>query len=59
MFLKEKIFVLENDVKSIKLSDDTNKVVCLIFINKDQIIIRGELDCSDTNIEPPIIKMIE
>ena len=56
MFIKEKIFVLNNTDKAIKLTDETNKVVCLIFINKDQIIIRGELDCGDTNIEPPVIK---
>ena len=56
MFIKEKIFVLNNTDKAIKLTDESNKVVCLIFINKDQIIIRGESDCGDTNIEPPVIK---
>lgn len=55
MFREEKIFVLDNTERCIKLSD-SDRMVALIFINKDRIIIKGELEAVDSSIQPPEIK---
>lgn len=56
MFKEEKIFVLENKDRTIKLFDDTGKILSLIFIKDNRIIIRGDLEAGDSQISPPEIK---
>lgn len=55
MFREEKIFILDNTERCIKLSD-SDRIVALIFITKDRIIIKGELEVGDSSIKPPEIK---
>ena len=56
MFKEEKIFIIKIDEpRSVKLEVD-GRLVGLIFISSDKIIIRGDLECSESKILPPSIK---
>ena len=56
MFKEEKIFIIKiNEPRSVKLEVE-GQVVGLIFISRDEIIIRGDLECSESKILPPSIK---
>lgn len=58
MFKNEKIVVVDNKDRTLKLVDNDGRILSLIFIKKDKIIIRGELDTLDSTIESPEIKII-
>jgi hypothetical protein len=38
------------------VEDVSGQAVALIFINQDEVIIRGDVVCSDSKILPPVIK---
>lgn len=56
MFKKERISVLENKDRTIKLLDSRGVILGLLFVRGDKLIIRGDLDVEESTIEPPEIK---
>lgn len=59
MFKEERISLLnlENEV-SLKLINNNNEVVGLLFIKNDKIIIRGDLVVEKTTIKCPVIDIL-
>lgn len=59
MFKNEQVYLINKfQDQTIKMVDKEGAVVALLFINKDQLIIRGEFECASSSIECPIIKNI-
>jgi hypothetical protein len=57
MFKNENIFVIKiNEPRAIRVEDVSGQAVALIFINQDEVIIRGDVVCSESKILPPVIK---
>jgi hypothetical protein len=57
MFKNENICVIKIDEpRAIRLEDDSGQAVALIFINQDEVIVRGDVVCSESKILPPSIK---
>lgn len=58
MFKEERISLLNLEETSLKLINNNNEVVGLLFIKNDKIIIRGDLVVEKTTIKCPTIDIL-